>query len=1200
MNFCLVDSAVLRSAMILAASIFAASGALSDYRLQVASGPNKQLAPRVSGDYIAYNDRDGQGGDDDIYVFDIRLGRVIASITGPWNDNLFDIRGSWILYEDQGDISRDSRLILWNFLTNQRTTVAAWPEYSWSSTKRPRMSDSYVVFWSRDENIGTDNDVVAYNRSTTATKRVPEWKPNPGEPGHWDTLNFAIDGSRVVTMDDVREAQYHYHDYVNVYDLSAGDARTVIRRMPEHDYSAQDLDISGDYVVWKELRSGEFHGVRASRISSPAPFDVMGGGGRPMIFGDLIVFKAVSSLGDDDIWLYNLAAGGQPWQLERRGATQGRPHVDANAEGYVIVWEEYQEDSLGDIRAYLLTGQDVIWNPYEGPWNARKVVELHAHSKEPRDGQWNRARMRQYRDYTGPGVPNGFDYVALSTIWPVHGGQWIISDPNVSGVVHIPSLEAVRSWWTDTGTLWKWTVPLNFTHLASHILGINVNDALLPPQLPGNPPGYGLTERQRVGYITQAGGFAILAHPFLEEGHSASDVFAAGALRGIEIYNGVVDRYFSPNLFSDLVLWDEVLRSALFYYGYSTGDAFALAYIGDLGDGMGRGWIEVITPRSNPTYADVLSAVQRGSFVAKHAYLPGTSDPGPPGLTSLNLAGRTIEVRSDNPFWYRFMTAQTDSRRQQAKPATQVGNEWVATYPASQIDRYVRVEMYARQPRDAGRAILPTNLLVARSWTFTQPIFFSEAAGSGAGDFVGGGSTLHVGAAYLDLPGSVVGSAEGRIVPIQDLPATPPPSGYVGNVYEFTGTGVVGDLTVRYDSSDAQIINDDSLKLFRYDALGGDWVNLQVGSVNANEHTFFAPISEPGTYAISAPDMMDFQPPVVIFGGPPAGSDVSGQIHVGASATDDNGVSNMRFLARKVGYPGPYDRGWTELGYAVAPISLDGWGIEVDFDTLPNAGIELRVEGQDASGNVSTDGAVVNNLGGVLAPSIAIVSPSSGQQMLTSEFAAWGTFSTFDGEGTVELFIDEFPLGLAEVNGNTWSYAVPVPSGLAGQRTLTAVVSDQYGNQWEADVQFTLVGVVTPDSFSVVRGLLIGGKLPDLFDSDDSRLVVRTAVFAPSIEPPVQIEVVGTSPTETPSELRFRFEGTASRDLIQRRISMYNYVTQSYEELHVAFAATSDEVVEIVITSNPSRFVEPGTRQVKSLMTWKAAAFSFFTGWNVG
>ncbi|MCH8273770.1 MAG: hypothetical protein IH851_03185, partial [Armatimonadetes bacterium] len=54
------------------------------------------------------------------------------------------------------------------------------------------------------------------------------------------------------------------------------------------------------------------------------------------------------------------------------------------------------------------------------------------------------------------------------------------------------------------------------------------------------------------------------------------------------------------------------------------------------------------------------------------------------------------------------------------------------------------------------------------------------------------------------------------------------------------------------------------------------------------------------------------------------------------------------------------------------------------------------------------------------------------------------------------------------------------------------------------------------------------------------------------------------------------------------------------EELHVAFAATSDEVIGIVVTANASRFVEPGTGQVKSLMTWKAAAFSFFTGWNVG
>ncbi|MCH8275579.1 MAG: PQQ-like beta-propeller repeat protein, partial [Armatimonadetes bacterium] len=91
---------------------------------------------------------------------------------------------------------------------------------------------------------------------------------------------------------------------------------------------------------------------------------------------------------------------------------------------------------------------------------------------------------------------------------------------------------------------------------------------------------------------------------------------------------------------------------------------------------------------------------------------------------------------------------------------------------------------------------------------------------------------------------------------------------------------------------------------------------------------------------------------------------------------------------------------------------------------------------------------------------------------------------------------------------------------------------------------------VVPRDVSVIRGLLLSGGLLQILGSDDSRLVVRTAVFAPSLEPPVQIEVVGTSPTESPSELRFRFEGMASRNLIERRISLYNYVTQSYEELH--------------------------------------------------
>ncbi|MCH7870139.1 MAG: PQQ-binding-like beta-propeller repeat protein [Planctomycetes bacterium] len=135
---------------------------------------------------------------------------------------------------------------------------------------------------------------------------------------------------------------------------------------------------------------------------------------------------------------------------------------------------------------------------------------------------------------------------------------------------------------------------------------------------------------------------------------------------------------------------------------------------------------------------------------------------------------------------------------------------------------------------------------------------------------------------------------------------------------------------------------------------------------------------------------------------------------------------------------------------------------------------------------------------------------------------------------------------------------------------------------------------IVPGSFTIVRGQLISGNLPDLFDSDDSRLVVRTATFAPQPGPPVQVEVQGTSSEPSPSELRFRLESAVDQSSVQQRILMYDFVAQSYEEVDLRTAATSDTVVEVVISDNPSRFIEPGTGAMKTLMTWEPLAFA---GW---
>ncbi len=141
---------------------------------------------------------------------------------------------------------------------------------------------------------------------------------------------------------------------------------------------------------------------------------------------------------------------------------------------------------------------------------------------------------------------------------------------------------------------------------------------------------------------------------------------------------------------------------------------------------------------------------------------------------------------------------------------------------------------------------------------------------------------------------------------------------------------------------------------------------------------------------------------------------------------------------------------------------------------------------------------------------------------------------------------------------------------------------------------------VLPTGFTVVEGLLLIGDLEDLFFSDDQRVIIIPATLVPPTgpEPPVQIEIVATSPTQTPAELRFHYEGhvftpDAGVDTRQRT-SLFNYVTQSYDELDNRLAASSDEVFEIVITTNPEDYIEPGTGNMKTLITYKAVGVSGF------
>lgn len=141
---------------------------------------------------------------------------------------------------------------------------------------------------------------------------------------------------------------------------------------------------------------------------------------------------------------------------------------------------------------------------------------------------------------------------------------------------------------------------------------------------------------------------------------------------------------------------------------------------------------------------------------------------------------------------------------------------------------------------------------------------------------------------------------------------------------------------------------------------------------------------------------------------------------------------------------------------------------------------------------------------------------------------------------------------------------------------------------------------VTPDAYTIIRGVLVSGELGDLFGSDDSRLVVEAGIVMSSDEPPVWLTIDGTAPSATPMGLVFTLEAGANTSGLTQKIELYNYVTESFEEIDSRNATVSESVVEIMVTGDPSRFIDPNTLAVKAQLSWKPTGPIFVWPFQVG
>jgi hypothetical protein len=140
---------------------------------------------------------------------------------------------------------------------------------------------------------------------------------------------------------------------------------------------------------------------------------------------------------------------------------------------------------------------------------------------------------------------------------------------------------------------------------------------------------------------------------------------------------------------------------------------------------------------------------------------------------------------------------------------------------------------------------------------------------------------------------------------------------------------------------------------------------------------------------------------------------------------------------------------------------------------------------------------------------------------------------------------------------------------------------------------------ILPESYTILRGHYISGNLNSLFYSDNARLMVDSSLTLGPFDAPVRVIITATAPTATPEWLKFTLEAKAVGGTLSQKIELFNYVTQHYEEVDVRSATATDSVA-VYVSTNPSRFIDQDTLEMKVHLSWKNTGLTFVWPFNVG
>lgn len=149
------------------------------------------------------------------------------------------------------------------------------------------------------------------------------------------------------------------------------------------------------------------------------------------------------------------------------------------------------------------------------------------------------------------------------------------------------------------------------------------------------------------------------------------------------------------------------------------------------------------------------------------------------------------------------------------------------------------------------------------------------------------------------------------------------------------------------------------------------------------------------------------------------------------------------------------------------------------------------------------------------------------------------------------------------------------------------------------DVTFGSATIV-PEQLNVFRGIQIGGKLEDVFESDDSRIRFNPGPIINPTEAPVWLIFDATLLSDNPGSLEIVMESQAGAPGLAHTLEAWNWTSMAYDVVDVSAASfNSDTIVTVDLSSGISDYVESGTGAVRTRVGWRKTGPTINFPWEV-